>query len=273
MNTQIYYFSGTGNSLFVARELQKRLPDARLLPIAAFFSEPRVQATGDIVGIVFPVHDFTLPIVVRQFIEKTDFGSSSYLFAVATREGTVFDGFEKADGLLAKQGKKLNAHFVFNMPDNDARKPGYTLPTAAQFEVMHRAVLQKLESVQAIVSNKQDSREEDRGVTNPAKYKPTLDKCERKGGVQYFYVDKSCVGCGLCRRVCLSGKIRMAGREPEWDKKVLCSMCFACVNYCPRKAVQVKSAGGEKSDSPNNQRYPHPYATMEDIISQKDAAG
>lgn len=269
MSIQIYYFSGTGNSLFVAQELQKRLPHAELIPIVSFFGKGKVKSAADTVGFVFPVHDFTLPIVVRQFIEKTDFSAATYLFAAATREGTVFDGFEKADKLLSKQGKKLNAYFTLNMPDNDARKPGYQLPTVPQFEAMHQAALQKLDAMQAVISNKQDSREEDRGVTNQAKYKPTLDKCERKGGVQYFYADKSCVGCGLCRKVCLTGKIKMYGREPQWDKKVLCAMCFACMNYCPRKAVQAKSAGGEKSDSPNTPRYPHPYATVEDIVMQK----
>lgn len=270
MSTQIYYFTGTGNSLFVAQELQKRLPDAELVPIASFFETGKLKVQADTVGFVFPVHAFTLPIVVRQFIEKADFSAATYLFAAATREGTVFDGFEKADKLLAKQGKKLNAHFIVNMPDNDARKPGYTLPTTQQFEAMHQAVLAKLDVMQEAISNKRDSREEDKGVTNPAKYKPTLDKCERKGGVQYFYADSKCVGCGLCRKVCPTGKISMYGREPQWDKKILCAMCFACVNYCPRKAVQAKSANGEKSDSPNNPRYPHPYASVEDIIAQKN---
>jgi flavodoxin len=35
MGTEIYYFSGTGNSLYVARELQKRVPEAELIPIVS----------------------------------------------------------------------------------------------------------------------------------------------------------------------------------------------------------------------------------------------
>jgi hypothetical protein len=34
METEIYYFSGTGNLLFAARELQKRLPGSAILPEA-----------------------------------------------------------------------------------------------------------------------------------------------------------------------------------------------------------------------------------------------
>ncbi len=33
MRTEIYYFSGTGNSLHVARELQKRLPNTKLVSV------------------------------------------------------------------------------------------------------------------------------------------------------------------------------------------------------------------------------------------------
>ncbi|MEI6102084.1 MAG: EFR1 family ferrodoxin, partial [Eubacteriales bacterium] len=240
-----------------------------LIPIASLLNEKTVRSNADTVGFVFPVHDFTLPIAVKQFIQKTDFSSAAYLFAMATREGTVFDGFEKMDKLLAGQNKKLNAHFIVNMPDNEAQKPGYALPTIEQFREMEQTVLQKLDSVQSIVDSKQDSREEDKGITNPAKYASTLDKCERKGGVQYFYADNQCVGCGLCRKICLSNKITMYGRKPVWEKKVLCSMCFACLNYCPRNAVQIKSEHGEKSESEKNVRYPHPYATAEDIRAQK----
>ena len=31
--TEIYYFSGTGNSLFIAKELNKRLPESKKIPI------------------------------------------------------------------------------------------------------------------------------------------------------------------------------------------------------------------------------------------------
>ena len=34
IKTEIFYFSGTGNSLFVARELAKRIQRSRVIPIA-----------------------------------------------------------------------------------------------------------------------------------------------------------------------------------------------------------------------------------------------
>ena len=46
MSMEIYYFSGTGNSLYVARELQKRIPDARLMPIVGLLRKDLIQAGG-----------------------------------------------------------------------------------------------------------------------------------------------------------------------------------------------------------------------------------
>jgi hypothetical protein len=54
MCTEIYYFSGTGNSLHVAKELQKRLPDAELVPILGLVGEGSVRTRGVTVGFVFP---------------------------------------------------------------------------------------------------------------------------------------------------------------------------------------------------------------------------
>lgn len=51
MSTEIYYFSGTGNSFYVASELQKRLPDARLMPIVGFLDVGQTAATGFQVGV------------------------------------------------------------------------------------------------------------------------------------------------------------------------------------------------------------------------------
>jgi ferredoxin len=91
----------------------------------------------------------------------------------------------------------------------------------------------------------------------------------KTGGVQYFYHDEKCNNCGICAKVCLSGKVKMTPSEPAWKRDVGCLMCFACLNYCPRHAVQIKSIPGVKSFTQSNGRYPHPFATLADIMGQK----
>ncbi len=65
VSTEIDYFSGTGNSLHVAQELQKRLPGARLIPIMSFVGRESMTASGNTVGFVFPHYASSLPKVIR----------------------------------------------------------------------------------------------------------------------------------------------------------------------------------------------------------------
>ncbi len=64
MSTEIYYFSGTGNSLFVARELQHRIPGAKLIPIISLLNSDAIKTTAETVGIVFlfKVQRFLMPL-------------------------------------------------------------------------------------------------------------------------------------------------------------------------------------------------------------------
>ena len=285
MTTEIYYFSGTGNSLFIARELQKRLPDAALIPIISLLDQETIETAGRAVGLVFPVHALTNPIAVRRFLRKADFSSADYVFAVATRLGTVYRGFEEIGRLLKKKGSRLDAHLVLNMGNNEPRHGKYTVPTPEDLKTLEDAALKRLDSFAGKVMQKAICHEKgaEEGITfgmhpllNSFMEKLTisgLSLSEHFGGVNYFYADEKCVGCGICQKVCLSGKIQMQGGKPVWARKPLCYMCFACLNYCPKHAMQIKDIVFVKSQSRTNGRYPHPYATAQEIARQKEIAG
>lgn len=281
MNTEIYYFSGTGNSLHVAKELQKRIPKANIIPIVNFLDKDIVITKGETVGFIFPVHALTIPIAVKRFIKKTDMESSEYIFAIATRDGSIFRGFKKIDQLLKKKNKYLNSHFILNMYNNESRHKGYKIPSESDILSLEKIVKEKLDSIQNIIINKITSREIDSNYSYGFPYNPIFNYLLEKlvllgmtvseyiGGVNYFYTDTKCNGCGICEKVCLSKKIKITDNKPIWQKNVLCYMCFACLNYCPEKSVQIKDIPGVKSYTKENGRYSHPYATVKDISMQK----
>ena len=69
MAIRIFWYSGTGNSLAVARNLGNALGGAELVPMRGN-SEPPSADTGDTIGIVFPVHMWGPPPGVTRFIEE-----------------------------------------------------------------------------------------------------------------------------------------------------------------------------------------------------------
>ncbi|MBN1439450.1 MAG: hypothetical protein JW929_08580 [Anaerolineales bacterium] len=88
-----------------------------------------------------------------------------------------------------------------------------------------------------------------------------------------FYSDPECTGCGICEPVCLSGKIHLVEKRPVWKKDVRCYACFACINYCPRRAIQVESRFPIRSKTRENDRYHHPSVTYRDIAAQRQTNG
>ncbi|HEY5493106.1 MAG TPA: EFR1 family ferrodoxin [Candidatus Anoxymicrobiaceae bacterium] len=275
MSTEIYYFSDTGNSFYVARELAKRIPETRLTPIASLLSKDAVSADVDAVGFVFPTHGMISPIPVRRFLKKIDLGSANYLFSVVTRGGTKFLGFKKMDRILGKQGKRLDACFLLNMADNDPKFEVYDIPTAERIAGIESVVQGRLDSIARTITEKKASRERDTEFVHDSNY--FLERlvilgmvyAEFNGVNDYFYCDEKCKGCGTCEKVCLSGKIEMADDKPLWRDDVKCYMCYACLNYCPAESVQIKDKWFMKSYTPKNGRYPHPYATAAEIAAQK----
>jgi len=284
MVTEIYYFSGTGNSLYVARELQNRIPDVKLVPIAALLNERsnernnNIKSDAETIGFVFPCHGLTIPIAVKKFLKYLDLTSSEYLFAIATRGGSVFHGFSAIDTILNKQGKHLDASFIINMGMNDPKLKSFIVPTSKELKVIEMRVQKKLNVIQNIIINHDQHHDNTIGVTfsrfNLLNYilerlVPFAVHHVATKVKKYFYTDSKCTGCGVCEKVCLSRKITIVDDRPLWQNNIECYMCYSCLNYCPAQSIQIYSKFYMKSFTEEKGRYPHPYARVKDIVIQK----
>ena len=85
----------------------------------------------------------------------------------------------------------------------------------------------------------------------------------------YFYSDSKCTGCGICEKVCPFQKITMEDNKPLWQHNVDCYMGYACLNFCPTKAIQIYSKIYMKSYTLERGGYLHPYTTADNIAGQK----
>ncbi len=272
MSTELYYFSGTGNSLHVAKELQKRIPDADLIPIVSLLDKGNIESSGETVGFIFPIHLAMAPAPVIKFLRKLDLKSAKYIFAVATRSGSQHRAFIDLKNVLGKKSKGLDSYFTLNMASNDPKFKGWHQATAEEITDLESEVQNNLEYIHDIVLNEDKNREKDTHFTVHmpvfsilSLILPILNKFYNVE----FCADSKCTGCGTCKKVCLSGKININYKIPVWQKNIPCFFCNACLNYCPEQAVQIKSNRFLKSYTEENGRYPHPYATVEDIFRQK----
>jgi NAD-dependent dihydropyrimidine dehydrogenase PreA subunit/flavodoxin len=277
VSTEIYYFSGTGNSLYVAKELQKRIPDASLTPVVSLLDEDAIQTQAETVGFVFPIHLTTLPIPMREFVEKLDPTSAKYIFAIGTRMGTFCLADIALENALKEKGKHLDAYFILNMamntPTGLVPGPGdkgwVSKVSTEKVSALDAEVHTRLDAIQGIIVNQVPDPKDDsprRGsLLRRLLFMLLAFGARSTGGTEIPYItDSTCTSCRTCEKICPSKKIKLVDGKPVWQKEVQCYFCYACFNFCPTQSILVGKKYVQKDG-----RYFHPGITANDIAGQK----
>ncbi len=263
MGTTLYYFSGTGNSLKIARELASRLGECRLIPMAKYWQRDKMTAKSESIGFVFPMYLYGLPDLVMKFMERIDLATVDYIFAVVTRSGSQGCSLHRIETILSEKSKVLNAGFYINMPSN------YPLieevPSSDKQKKLFTKANKKLNKIVKIVKSKGNKGEKDLPLvkhtavqTNNNWLKDVYTKDE------HFHVDSNCLECAICEMVCPVNNIVMVNNRPEWQHR--CQQCFACLNFCPKGCIDYDKKTRDKK------RYHHPDIAFKDIGNQKPSS-
>jgi flavodoxin len=115
--TEIYYFSGTGNSLAVARDIAGKI-NGELISIPSVMDKEKIDSDADVVGMVFPVYfalNGGIPMIVGRFVEKLENIGPKYLFAVCTHSGGPGSTMENLGNKIRSRGGKLAAGYTVKM--------------------------------------------------------------------------------------------------------------------------------------------------------------
>ncbi len=111
----ILYFTGTGNCLYVARELADE--NTELLSIPQLVKKGRYTLEADEIGIVYPVYGHMPPNMVREFIGKAHL-KAGYKFAVLTYGNRKCSSVEIWDDVSRKAGCPFDYITTMIMVDN-----------------------------------------------------------------------------------------------------------------------------------------------------------
>lgn len=258
MKTVIYYYSGTGNSLWAARTLAARLGDTEIVRISA--TERPKETDADCIGLAFPIHMWGPPAVITQFARRLKPAPGAYLFALATNAGQPATALPILQKALSAKGLKLSAGFSIVLPSNYTPFGGPG--TAEKMQTRFDTAREKLAAASDIISKKQIRPLETGSLFQrlifpfahrmSAPHVRFMDKS--------FWSDQTCNGCGICARVCPAANIVIENKRPSWRHR--CEQCYACLQWCPHKALQSgnRTAGRE--------RYHHPEISIVDMFQR-----
>jgi len=260
--TTIFYFTGTGNSLKVAKDIAAGLPDAKIIRI----TRKNLWNTGKVysgtIGIVFPVYFSGLPHMVRQFAEKIRADDTAYVFGVATYGGMPGIAFDQMITNLAKNRIHLSAAFQVLMPgNNQVLYPPNPVP--AQQERFRNEQEKVAEIIKKIGARENIPPKPANFIIYSilSGFYSLLKPNERS---QLFHTDDNCNGCGTCARICPSENITIQDKKPLWHNR--CEYCLACMQWCPTHAIQYAKKTQKRG------RYHHPDIGVEELFQDEDAS-
>ena len=229
----ILYFTGTGNSLFAAKNL---LSDGeRLVNIAeaAKCDEYNYKLEdGESLGIVFPVYFYTVPAIVADFLKKLCVDNVVYTYSVITCGGSISQAGAVLKGILKERNIELKYVLELLMPDNAMLF--YNIPPADEGKERIDNATIRLAEIKQDILNKKEVRIRDNTLISTS-MGLMYRACQ---GTKKYWVEKDkCTSCGLCEKNCPESVIKMQNGNPIWEKD-RCSKCSACINRCPNYAIQ-----------------------------------
>lgn len=229
MKYTIAWFSGSGNTLRVARELTDQLNRAGLEARLADIARSRIPPAGAHI-ICFPVYALGPPGVVKSYINTLpQTGGDAWL--LCTMGGGAGGALRVAARLLARRRWQVRGGVELLMPNN---YPIGRLPEDGG-QLVGQALACTREFAQQIVAGE--------AAPLPGNWLTTAFSAlfnaglnlNRKRAYRSFSADDNCNSCGLCRRVCPTANIVLEGGKPRWGKD--CEQCLRCLHTCPRYAI------------------------------------
>ena len=239
----IFYFSGCGNSRFVAESIAKELNE-RLVFIPEAEREQQfdyVLAEGERVGFVFPIYSWRPPALVSAFVRKLHFDRHpDYVWMAVTCGSNGGHADRVFRQQLEEIGLPLHADFCFVMPNVYVNMAGMTIdkPARAQRKIARSKA--HLPAVVQHIRDREAAAEMRRGVFPGFKTNVIGKGFGKWVSDEPFFATDACVSCGKCVSVCPLQNITLEEGRPKWHGH--CTNCDACYHHCPQHAIQFGKA-------------------------------
>lgn len=262
MKTIIYYFTGTGNTLALARDLADELGDTTLIPLRQAIYYGGFAPEADAVGIAFPVHFLDMPALVRQFVFNILFSGNPYIFGLATCGERPGGALFLLQELLLEKGYTLSAGWALVMPENYIG-PVDLMGDAPRREEKFAQAKSRIPEIAAAIRERRVSVPEGNNsvlLKIGGRITSTLATSVYNTPGR-LHATAACNRCGTCARICPTRNITVAKDGVSWGSD--CTQCYACIHWCPTGAVEI---GGRTAGKP---RYHHPDVNVRDMLIQR----
>jgi len=255
MKLLILYFSGTGNTDYIARYIEKKLQiHSQIMDISLLTIEncsPDELKDYDIICFGFPVFELNSPEIVKSFLTNLSPIQNRGVFIFCTMGLWGGNAIRKISKPFQKKGYYFLGSQSVVMPGTDGlamldKKSKY-VKKALEKDYNRFPKLDKFTTRIIDIANRLSSGEkiEELSINPPFKIAATIigppfhllylilvNFMKKK-----FYATKDCTFCEVCVKNCPVQNISIVDEEIIFGDQ--CIMCLRCIHQCPAEAIQI----------------------------------
>ncbi len=232
----IVYFSGTGNSEYVAKILAQKLDDSVVDATALIKNGESFEFDVQPLVFVSPVYAWRLPRVFAKFIKECKISRGAQVYFALTCGSSIGNAEKYIKKLCKSLEIELKGVCEIVAPENyiamfsapsDEEIPKILVNTKQKAEALAQEIKEgkKLSKVKVGLLGRFLSSM----LVNGGFY--TFSVSAKK-----FYSTDKCISCGKCVNSCMLNNIKLVDKKPIWSNN--CTHCMACISKCPTLAIE-----------------------------------